>query len=194
MDKNELRKHVLSIRKSMSEEELGDAGNKLTEKIMSLKEYKEALNILLYVSYNNEADTAQLIKYSIELGKNVYLPKVYDGGIMHFYKITSPSDCKPGYKGIPEPDEKKCLMYDSGEDTKSRKTDIIICPGVVYDRCNNRIGYGGGYYDRFLSSHDIISIAPAYNFQLTDHIYGIEKTDRRINIIITLKEELRWNI
>ena len=118
----------------------------------------------------------------------VYVPKVLGKGIMEFYRIKSFDDLIEGFKGIIEPDESKCEKYNWIEES------IIICPGVVFDKKGNRIGFGGGYYDRYLEKNKLFAIGLAHDIQVIDEIKEIKETDIPMNVLVTPKEVKRWDI
>ena len=131
--------------------------------------FKDSKVILLYASFGSELKTDGIIKYALHLGKNVFLPKVM-GEDMEFYRIRSFDELSgTGYKGIREPaGNTEKYIYPENID----KTCIII-PGVCFDKEGNRLGYGGGFYDRFLADKPLLlqrSVAVGYQMQETEHI------------------------
>ena len=151
MDKSQIRKEILKYRASLSEGFVLDNSRKIFEKIIATDLYKEAEGVYLYASYNNEVDTKWITKYSLSLGKTVCMPKVSveDENLckMNFYKISSFSDFMEGYKGIPEPSN-GLPNFDY-----LTENSIIIIPMVAFDEKRTRIGYGKGFYDRYLRGH-----------------------------------------
>ena len=140
-----------------------------------------------FVSYSTEADTIDIIRYYLENGseerKRIAVPKV-KGSEMDFYEIKSMNELSTGYMGIPEPIEKRPVIADRG---------VMIMPGLVFDHELNRIGYGGGYYDRYLSKYgndNLIKAAIAYDFQVVNKIDSTsEEHDIKPDIIVTDKAE-----
>ena len=108
-------------------------------------------------------------------GKHVAVPKV-QGEIMHFYEITALSDCVPGAFGILEP---------AGEEKDRIATPgFMLVPGLAFDKNGNRLGYGGGFYDKYLASHEeIITAALGYDFQIVEKVPS-ESHDRRMDYLI----------
>lgn len=167
MTKQEVRKYISEQKKLRTPEELYKKSMTVIKKIFELSEYKECDNVLCFVSYNKEVDTKYFIAEAIKHGKDVYVPKV-TGKDMDFYKISGLSELSPGAYGIPEPDGS---YQDKYTDATAGKT-IMIMPGVAFDRSNNRTGYGGGYYDRYLKDRKtIFKAAVCYDFQLVDKLY-----------------------
>lgn len=151
MDKSQIRKEIFAYRRTLSKEFVADNSKKIFEKIIETDWYKDANGVFLYASYNNEVDTRWITEYSLSLGKTVCMPKVSIDDValskMNFYKISSFSDFMEGYKGIPEPVE-GLPEYDF-----FTENSIIIIPMVAFDEKRSRIGYGKGFYDRYLSTH-----------------------------------------
>lgn len=173
MDKKMARQYVKNIKKSMSEEDVLSRSKSVIEKIYKLEEFKENVNILTYVNYNQEVVTKDFINECIACGKNVYVPKVY-GKEMKFHKINSLDDLKPGAYGILEP-VNECSDVDSG---------FMVMPGVAFDKKLNRAGYGGGYYDRYLEKHtNIYKAAVCFDFQIVDNIQ-MEKFDLKPDVLV----------
>lgn len=151
MDKEILRNKYKEIRKNIKDKENSD--NIIFNKIINLEEYKEAKLILTYVSLKEEVDTFKLIEYSLKNGKQVAVPKC-EGDNIVFYNINALSDVEEGALKILEPRTKEIIT--------DFNNSICIVPGVAFDKENNRIGYGKGFYDRFLQNYDGIKIGPTY--------------------------------
>ena len=179
MDKNTCRKNVLAIRGILKENEVLNLSNQVMSRLDTIKEYVESEEILFYVSYNNEISTIQLIENAFMLHKKVAVPKVVDEGVMEFFYINSLNDLKKGYMGILEPTSSN--MFDSSKDNDKA---VMICPGVAFDRKCNRVGYGGGYYDRYLSRTNVTTIALAYDFQMVGNV-DVDEFDNKVDVIVT---------
>lgn len=144
--KRRLRERYKSIRQNMDEEQKQDADRRILQRITGLSEYSKCKTLLVFVSTGIEVDTHKLINRALKDGKAVAVPYCIDGTRkMHFYEIKSLSDLRPRTFGVLEPDP----------ETSKRVTDfqnsICILPGLSFDADGFRLGYGGGYYDRFLS-------------------------------------------
>lgn len=178
MTKKEARAFVKEYKKRMTVQQISELSKRITAKIIELKEFKEAEYIFTYVNYNQEVETIPLIKYCLETGKKVLVPKVY-GSVMHFHEISSLSELKPGKYGILEPDN---------DNISNQKSGFMVMPGLAFDRRLNRAGYGGGFYDKYLSDKkEIYKAAAAFQFQLVDSI-ETESYDLRPNMIVTEQE------
>ncbi|MCR5417925.1 MAG: 5-formyltetrahydrofolate cyclo-ligase [Lachnospiraceae bacterium] len=181
--KRTLRRKVLSLRDAMSDELRKSDSALLCSKIQLLTAYGEADKVLLYASYGSETDTTSLILDALKSGKEVYLPRV-EGEKMQFYRIEDPADLMEGYKGIrePAPREESKLMLTNCK-------SFLLVPGVAFDEEGARIGYGKGFYDRFLKSIEGIEMPMAamlFSCQLVDTgLIPMEETDRKIECLIT---------
>lgn len=174
MDKKEIRKRFKEIRKKLR-------GN-ISSEFYNTDLYKNAHSIFTFVSYGDEIGTYELINRSIADNKEVAVP--YMTGKPHemvFIKIYSVSELKPNKIGILEPE------YNYKDIIKSDKYTLIIAPGLAFDREFYRIGYGGGYYDKYISENQYMSIVGVcFEEQITD-ILPREKYDIPVDIIVTDK-------
>ena len=142
--KQDFRREVSLRRKALSAENAENKSIAIMEKVLSLREYKEASLVLVYIDYKNEVHTRPIIEAAWRDGKQVAAPKV-NGKKMDFYLLNSFDDLESGYMGIMEPRE--------GLEKTEAFEGVMIMPGVAFDRKLNRVGYGGGFYDRFLENH-----------------------------------------
>ncbi len=185
MDKNDLRKASLSKRDALSKEEIEEKSRMIFEKLMELEQYRDADNVLVYASMRSEVITDDIILDALANGKKVFCPKVTDkeAGVMEFVRIMTLEDLKEGYFGIREPE-----ITQGAELVNSHETEmsLIIMPGVAFDKNRNRIGYGGGFYDRYLTGHDQINtVALAFDCQIIDGAIDSSTEDIRPGIILT---------
>ena len=201
MEKRTLRKIILQKRGEISSEELQEKSKKITKQIIASEEFRTADIILLYASYNSEVDTTDILRHALATGKALYLPKV-QGDKMEFYQVFEEEELQIGYHGIREPEEKLDRRFALPQDMKiqsSQKTNILmLLPGAVFDREGNRIGYGGGFYDKYLaklesqmaglSSVRLKKWALAFECQMVEQGQIIaESYDMRVDCIITEK-------
>lgn len=173
MNKQILRNKYKEIRKNIKNKEVLD--NRIFYKVIELKEYKESKMILIYVSLKDEVDTFKLIEHSLRIGKKVAVPKC-EGDNIVFYNINTLSDLQEGSFRILEPKTNEIINDFSDS--------ICIIPGIAFDKENNRIGYGRGFYDRFLEKYDGTKIGLAYAECICDRIDS-ESTDIKMDIVIT---------
>lgn len=180
MDKEVLRKEMKNKRNNLSLKTREQFNLNIFNNFVNSTYYKISNNIFIFVSYNNEVDTHKIINQAIEDGKNVFVPKVIskeDGMIA--VKINSLDDLDTGHYGILEP-KNYCL------ETNPSEIDLAVIPGLAFDLNGGRLGYGGGYYDRFLTliKDSCIKIALAYDFQVIDCV-PMQENDIKIDGIIT---------
>ena len=175
--KSGIRSRILKIRNALTEEERSRAACLLTERILGHPWYCLSDTILCYADYGSEISTGELIGEALAAGKKVFLPRV-EGDSMTFYRIGGLSELVRGYKGIPEPvGNGEC--YRGGE--RAAERTLLLMPGVAFDRNRNRIGYGKGFYDRFLAEHPELqqrSVGIGYLCQLVEELPA-EETDIR---------------
>lgn len=179
--KAEKRAFYKGLRKSMNPEIKKSADRQIFEKLISFPEFKNSELILTYISVNDETDTVSLIKYCFDNGKRVAVPRCLDkNGNMDFFEIKSFDDVKSSYFGLLEPSE-KCPKVDSFDNS------LCIVPAFSYDKKGYRIGYGGGFYDRFLSKYNLFKIGICYDeFIETNHLH--DEFDISVDIVITEKQ------
>ena len=153
--KKELRERILTMRDALTEAERSSSEEKVTDAVLHLPEFLASDSVLGFASYGSEIGTEKILLASLKAGKKVYLPKIVSlGGVetMEFYRVRSLEELKPGYRGILEPslealNEEEPFLCTEAAACRA----LLIMPGVVFDRHGHRIGYGKGFYDRFLS-------------------------------------------
>lgn len=178
--KQAIRKQIFALRKQCTDEEVEAKSRKITEMVKELPQFKNADRILAYADYNHEVCTCYLIEEAWKAGKTVAVPKVV-GKDMEFHILTDFNQLEPGYFKIPEPVSGEIVDWEDA---------LMIMPGVAFDRSCNRVGYGGGFYDRFLEKHPgIFRLAVAFDFQVLEEV-PTEETDIVPQIVATEKEIL----
>ena len=182
MDKKELRRLMLQKRSEITREELLKKSSAIVRLLLDSSEYQQAEQVLLYADYNNEVRTYEIYKDARQKGKKVAYPvsSVINGiPTMEYYYISAIDELKAGYKGIMEPDTG--LLPEKVENFEG----ICIIPGVAFDKDRNRMGYGKGFYDRFLREHDkLVKVALCMEVQLLEKIEA-DEYDVPMDIIIT---------
>ncbi|KAJ52765.1 5-formyltetrahydrofolate cyclo-ligase [Clostridium tetanomorphum] len=179
-DKKTIRKEILKIRDSLSIDEREKYNKDIFNKVIINSYYKKAKCIFIFVSYKTEVDTHKIIKKAIDDGKIVCIPKVVSKSEgMYAAQIEKFNDLEPGKYGILEP-KKHCKKINE------EQIDLILTPGAVFDNKGGRIGYGGGFYDRFLvkTKKSAPKIALAYNVQIINKV-PMDELDVRIDGIIS---------
>lgn len=186
-DKKLIRSSIRKLRDSMPEDERSVKSERITDSVIGTPEYKAARDVLIYVSTGSEADTTELIKRCFEDKKNVYVPKVY-GKEMRFISIGSLDELTPGYYGIMEPVSDEPVWEKGSRDTYN--DSLCIMPGLAFDRKFNRIGYGGGFYDKFLEKAQVYKMAVCYDCQIVERI-DAQDTDIKPDMIVTDMEVIK---
>ena len=179
MEKNALRKNYIQIRKEITEKE--EKSILIKENLKTLEEYKTANKIGIYYSMENEVDTKEIIKDLLDSKKEVYLPKVLED-TMDFFRIESLDfEKEKSSFGVIEP------IFDKEKLLKGN-LDIIIIPGICFDMNKNRIGYGKGFYDKYLDGKNIKKISICFDKQLliNDTIHT-STYDKKMDIVVTEK-------
>jgi len=183
VDGKELRKQKLLLRDNLNGQENVDKSRIIENKILNLEEIKNAKRIFIYVSFRSEVSTIWLINQLMKRGKEISVPMTYvKEKKMDAICIDSlEDDLAPGYCGILEP--KKELLETNRTDPK--KVDVVVVPGSVFDERGGRFGYGGGYYDKFLSEiPEATRIGLAFDIQLVK-VAPIEDHDELLDYVVT---------
>lgn len=180
--KKQIRKRMLQHRDALAEDERYRLSDMIAEKLYTKDIYRNAKTILLFASYKSEVDTFGIFRQAIYDGKHVFFPRC-TGKEMSFYEVTSASELSEGYMGILEPEPSVEKLFTDFED----ENVLMIMPGAVFDMECNRIGYGGGFYDRFLAGgYAGKTVAIGYDCQLLrDNKIPAEDTDVKPDYILT---------
>ena len=157
LDKKALRREIGAKKRAMSAEEIERASARLAEKFFQTELYRQAKAIYGYLSYNQEVRTEPILRRAQADGKRVAVPKVY-GGEMRFLWLDDLQQVAPGTYGIPEPIADGPVAMDEAA--------LVLMPGLAFDPEGHRLGYGGGFYDRFLAAEPHPTLALCYDFQL----------------------------
>lgn len=186
MDKYTLREKNRTQRNQMSEEESKVKSSTILDQLLRLPDFMMADDLFTFVSFGKEVDTHGLITGALLSGKRVYVPKVLDKKFMEFYQIETLEELLPGTLGILEPEPKNMGQM------KEDRNQIMIVPGLAFDLMGNRIGYGGGYYDRYFIEHpnpNLKKVAIAYDFQI-EKVLQTEQFDVPMHRIVTEKRQI----
>lgn len=177
-----IRRRALAFRDSMSGEERDRKSGAIMKKIAGLRWYEEADILLIYVDYRSEVSTKELIKRAFGEGKRVYCPRV-EGENMNFYYINSMGELEEGYRGIKEPAGRAERLF--SDNIAAGSKCLMLVPGSAFDRERNRIGYGKGYYDRYLERHpNIRTLGVCFEGQMQDGILA-DRYDRKVGKVVT---------
>lgn len=175
MDKKALRQKIREKKRAMTEEQIVSASEALACKLFAEDCYKNAKTIYGYLPYNQEVRTVPILEQALRDGKQVAVPKCY-GNEMRFIMMTDLSQVAPGYAGIPEPIADEPVANDPQA--------LVLMPGLAFDPQGHRIGYGGGFYDRFLEEETAHpTVALCYEFQMFP-VLETEEHDIPVDFVI----------
>ena len=166
MDKKELRRAIRERKRAMTEEEIVSRSAKLGALFTQSDAYKNEKTIYGYLPYNQEVRTVPMLEQALRDGKRVAVPKVY-GDEMKFLYLDDLTKVSKGYAGIPEPIADGPVADDT--------TALVLMPGLAFDPQGHRIGYGGGFYDKFLAAEpNHPTLALCYEFQMLPELHTEE--------------------
>lgn len=189
MDNNKskelIRKELLDTRKNLSDSDVEEKSWKIFQQLMNLHEFQTAGHIHCYVSMKtqNEVDTSEIIQFCIDREKIISVPKMELDGELSHHTITSIQELKMNSWGVPEPSTFSAV--------KLSEIELIMVPMVAGDLKKNRIGYGKGYYDRFLKKAEAIKIGLLFECQLLDKAIPVNTYDVPLDILVTEKRVIR---
>ncbi len=183
ISKQSIRNRYLSMRNSLSYGERLTKSRKIWERLKQEPVYQNAEAVLVYMDYRSEVITTGLVEELLaDPAKRVFAPRVL-GMNIRFYEIQTLEELEPGYQGIREPVQEEEKLY-SHEIAKGLKS-LILIPGAVFDRQRGRMGYGKGFYDRFLADYiELSGAALAFECQIAKNL-PMEDHDIRPGIIVT---------
>ena len=175
MDKTELRREIRARKRAMTEAEIEERSAKLARLFFASEAYQKAKTIYGYLPYNQEVRTVPMLERALKDGKKVAVPKVY-GDEMKFLYLDDLNAVAKGYAGIPEPIADEPLAQD--------ETALVLMPGLAFDPQGHRIGYGGGFYDKFLAAEpNHPTLALCYEFQMLPKLY-VEDHDIPVDTVL----------
>ena len=158
MDKKALRKEIRKKKRAMSLQEIEEKSKALAEQFLQSELYRNAKSIYGYLPYNQEVRTTAMLRQAQLEGKRVAVPKVY-GDEMKFLWLDDLDQVEKGYSNIPEP------IADGPE--ADDPTALVLMPGLAFDKEGHRVGYGGGFYDKFLAAEPgHPTLALCFDFQM----------------------------
>lgn len=184
--KKDLRKKIIALRDALPESKRNIKSKVIALKFLETKKYEKITNILLFHPFGSEIDTRPIIFDALQKNKRVMLPKIIGKDYIGLYYITDPDrDLEPGTYNIMEPSSlcKRALPPE---------IELAVIPGVCFDRAFNRLGYGGGFYDRLIPQikKDVLKISLCFDMQLVENI-PVCDYDKKVNVIITEKTILK---
>ena len=184
MNKKELRKKIIDLRDQLSPEEIMEKSSLIAANLYNLPAYLKASTVMFFIAFGSEVNTKAMVEETISRGKLALAPKAVPKTreLIPSQIIDWEQDLAPGFYNIPEPREDKLRLLEPD------KIDLLIVPGVAFDQKGNRLGYGGGYYDRFflLLKPGTPLVAMVFDLQIQPDI-PVDEWDRRVDCIITEK-------
>lgn len=176
MNKNDLRIRLREVRRAVLPAVRVQKSKKIAETFLKMEAVADAGSILFYVSTGEEVDTRELIKWFFRTNVRIFVPKV-SGEELEIHQIHDSNDLRIGEYGILEP------ALD-GDPIDPGEADVIVVPGIGFDKSGNRIGSGKGFYDRLLKKTRGSKIGLAFSEQIVDEL-PVEEQDVPVNIVVT---------
>ena len=180
--RNALRRQILTRRDSLSPAERQTKSRAIHERLWSLAGFSNATNLFAYVNFRSEVETLPLITDWLADGRTLCVPLTDpENHRLIPYQLTDPGlQLRQGYCGIPEPDPARCQTIDPA------RIDAVLVPGSVFDRQGGRLGYGGGYYDRFLAeaAPQALRIGIAFELQVVPEV-PLMPHDQPLHFLVT---------
>ena len=175
MNKKELRQKIREKKRAMTIEEIEAKSARLGELFLASDAYQNAKSIYGYLPYNQEVRTVAMLEQAMKDGKRIAVPKCY-GDEMRFIFMDDLSKVEKGYSNIPEPIADDPIADD--------ETALVLMPGMAFDPHGHRIGYGGGFYDKFLAKEpNHPTLALCYDFQMVEYL-ETEEFDIPVDTVI----------
>ena len=179
MTKKELRDEIKEKRALLTKEYKEQAGSAVQKYLLESDEYRNAESIFVYTATENEPDTEEIIRISLEKGKRVYVPRCISKGKMVAVQIDFRTVFEEGYMGIREP-----AVYD--EDFSLKQVDLSVIPCVSASLSGERLGHGAGFYDIFLENTETVKVCLCFHLLISDTI-PTQSTDIKMDAVITEK-------
>ncbi|MBS7527003.1 5-formyltetrahydrofolate cyclo-ligase [Fusibacter paucivorans] len=181
MDKKQLRQQMIKKRNTLDANTLSTYSLSIAQHLSNLVFFNTARAVAGFVDFRNEVQMEPILQHLLNKSTPLMLPRISDDGTqMHFYQVDSLAHLVKSRLGIMEPDPQKCVLGDLSQLT------LVLTPGVAFTRDGYRLGYGGGYYDRFFQSlgEDVLRIGLAFDLQIVQSI-PVEPHDIRLHGYVT---------
>ncbi|HEX6230719.1 MAG TPA: 5-formyltetrahydrofolate cyclo-ligase [Actinomycetota bacterium] len=181
--KRALRREMLARRDALSERERARASEAIADRVASLPEVRVARSVMAFWSFGSEVDTRPLLARIHGAGKAVCLPRIHEGEVV-------PVEHRPGDPVTPT--SFGAMEPAGGRVVRPEELDVVVTPGVAFDRRGHRVGYGGGYYDRLLArvGPEAATVGIAFAIQVVDEVPA-GGSDRRVDAVVTEREVIR---
>ncbi len=181
-DKRAMRRSILALRDALSPVQRARHSAGARERLLGMDLFQEAGTVHTFVPFGSELDTRPILQDLWRRGRRVVLPRVVSKGRLEHLAVEGWHELAPGAWDIPEP-------VDGCPAVSPTQVDLILVPGVAFDRQGGRLGYGGGFYDRFLASCPAPRVALAFHLQVVDRVPR-EGHDLKVHRILTEAEEI----
>jgi 5-formyltetrahydrofolate cyclo-ligase len=182
LTKAELRARMRRLRASVDPEERARLGGRIEERLVAMPDFVTAGSVLLFYSFGSEVATAGLVERARALGKRVLLPYLA-GRALEAAEIDAGEELVPTTYGPKEPGRRRAI--------DPKEVDLVVTPGLAFDRRGYRLGYGGGFYDRYLARlrSDATRMAVGFSFQVVDEVPA-DPADERVHLVVTESETI----
>lgn len=178
-EKTELRRAARSARERIGAEDRAIWSERIRERLRSLPVWKESGLVALYAPIRGEADLLPLVEIARREGKRVVFPRAcVEARTLKFYEVERAAELSPGAYGVPEPPRVEARSV------RAASLDLIVLPGLAFDRRGRRLGFGGGYYDRLLAAPAPATVGVAFECQLRETLPE-EPHDRGVDVVVT---------
>ncbi|MDA8229278.1 MAG: 5-formyltetrahydrofolate cyclo-ligase [Desulfitobacterium hafniense] len=187
-EKKELRSRVLSLRSALSPSDRAEKSKGIIKNLLDLPEFNKTKTVMSFMSFGDEVDTTEVAEAVLAMEKVLILPRCASERRLHLSRITDlDRDLEAGMWGIREPKKSGLEQVDPSV------IDLVVVPGVAFDLQGNRLGYGGGYYDRFLKlvNPSAPRIALAFEIQIVSWL-PVDNYDEKITALLTEKGVYRF--
>lgn len=182
IEKQKIRERILTLLRNQKEEKRLEKSLIIGQKLFHLQEFQKASIILFYAAFDGEVDTFNMINQSQSIGKQIGLPTIdcKKKEIIPMLMQHPFTECHRGSYGIREPQKQQ------SQSLALQDIDLIVVPGLAFDRNNARLGRGGGFYDRFLARvpQDIPTVGIAFDFQILDTLPAIQSHDYPVSRVL----------
>ena len=181
LTKQRLRKKNIELLRSQKEKDRVEKSQIICNNVFCLPKFTEAKTVFFYASFDGEVETFEMMNKAKNLGKKISLPQIYKNSMSPVFIEYLDKDLEDGPFGIKQP-KQTCLTMPF-----LNEIDVVIVPGVAFDKSNNRLGRGKGFYDRFLQTlpSNVLTIGLAFDFQIINQLPQIEPHDRAVSCVIT---------
>ena len=182
--KEQIRKQMIKMRDLLDQRQVREKSRRIQERLANLDIYRDANKMMVYLDFRKEVYTGDLVREALKAGRTVTVPvvKAKDKSMTPSRLLDPSGDLIPGLYGILEP------RSDAFRPVKPDELDLVLVPGVAFDPAGNRLGYGGGYFDRFIPrlKKEAVTVALAYEFQIVPDLSFITGPhDQPVHYIIT---------